>query len=178
VNVDVEIVDDDWNFLPNGETGEIAVRTEANMIGYWNNPEATAKVLRDGWLRTGDMARRDADGFLYLVDRKNDMIVSGALNVYPSEVERVLQQHPAVYEVAVIGIPSEKWGEEVKAVVALKGNQIVSEADLIAFCEGKLAGFKKPKSVDFIEKLPRNLTGKILKKNLRERYWLHKEKKI
>lgn len=169
-NVDVRIVDEDWNFLPPNEIGEIAVRTEANMIGYWNNAEATAKVLKNGWLRTGDMARMDEDGYFYLVDRKNDMIVSGALNVYPSEVERVLQTHPAIYEVAVIGVPSEKWGEEVKAIVVLKEGVEVSEKDIIGFCEGKLAGFKKPKTVEFIDKLPRNLTGKILKKELRGKF--------
>jgi acyl-CoA synthetase (AMP-forming)/AMP-acid ligase II len=167
-NVDVQIVDENWNFLPADEVGEIAIRTEANMVGYWNNDAATAKTLRDGWLRTGDMARMDSDGYLYLVDRKNDMIVSGALNVYPSEVERILQQHESIFEVAVIGVPSEKWGEEVKAVVVLKESAEVSESEIIAFCEGKLAGFKKPKTVEFIDKLPRNLTGKILKKDLRE----------
>lgn len=169
-NVDVAIVDDGWNFLPAGETGEIAVRTEANMLGYWNNQAATAKVLKDNWLRTGDMARRDSEGYFYLVDRKNDLIVSGALNVYPSEVERVLQTHPAIFEVAVIGIPSKKWGEEVKAVAVLKEGLTATEKEIIQFCEGKLAGFKKPKSVEFIDKLPRNLTGKILKKDLREKF--------
>ncbi|HMS41257.1 MAG TPA: long-chain-fatty-acid--CoA ligase [Pyrinomonadaceae bacterium] len=169
-NVDVKIVDEDWNFLPVNEVGEIAIRTEANMVGYWNNPDATAKTLRDGWLRTGDMARVDAEGYLYLVDRKNDMIVSGALNVYPSEVERILQEHESIFEVAVIGVPSEKWGEEVKAIVVLKDGANVTVADIIQFCEGKLAGFKKPKTVEFIDKLPRNLTGKILKKDLRERF--------
>ena len=169
-NVDVRIVDENWNALSANEVGEIAICTEANMIGYWNNAEATEKALRDGWLRTGDMARIDADGYLYLVDRKNDMIVSGALNVYPSEVERVLQEHESVFEVAVIGVESEKWGEEVKAVIVLKEGAKVSEKDLIGFCDGKLAGFKKPKTVEFIDKLPRNLTGKILKKDLRERF--------
>ncbi len=169
-NVDVRIVDEDWNALSVNEVGEIAIRTEANMIGYWNNPQATEKALRDGWLRTGDMARIDADGYLYLVDRKNDMIVSGALNVYPSEVERVLQEHESIFEVAVIGVESEKWGEEVKAVVVLKEGSLVSEREIIDFCDGKLAGFKKPKTVEFIDKLPRNLTGKILKKDLREKY--------
>jgi acyl-CoA synthetase (AMP-forming)/AMP-acid ligase II len=169
-NVDVQIIDEDWNFLPANKVGEIAIRTEANMVGYWNNADATAKTLRDGWLRTGDMARIDADGYLYLVDRKDDMIVSGALNVYPSEVERILQEHDSIFEVAVIGVPSEKWGEEVKAVVVLKSGAEVSESEIIVFCEGKLAGFKKPKSVEFIDKLPRNLTGKILKKDLRERF--------
>jgi acyl-CoA synthetase (AMP-forming)/AMP-acid ligase II len=177
-NVDVAIVGDDWDFLATGETGEIAVRTEANMLGYWNNETATKQVLRDGWLRTGDMARRDADGYFYLVDRKNDLIVSGALNVYPSEVERVLQQHGSVYEVAVIDVPSEKWGEEVKAVVVLKEGATVSEKELIDFCADKIAGFKKPKSVEFVDKLPRNLTGKILKKELREKFWQEKERKV
>ncbi len=169
-NVDVRIVDDNWNFLPANEVGEIAIRTEANMVGYWQNDAATAKTLRDGWLRTGDMARMDTDGYLYLVDRKNDMIVSGALNVYPSEVERILQEHESVFEVAVIGVPSEKWGEEVKAIVVLKDDESISESEIINFCEGKLAGFKKPKTVEFIDKLPRNLTGKILKRDLRERF--------
>jgi acyl-CoA synthetase (AMP-forming)/AMP-acid ligase II len=169
-NVDVQIVDDNWNFLPAGEVGEIAIRTEANMVGYWQNDAATAKVMRNGWLRTGDMARMDADGYFYLVDRKNDMIVSGALNVYPSEVERILQEHPDIFEVAVIGVPSEKWGEEVKAIVVLKEGANVTDKDIINFCEGKLAGFKKPKTVEFIDKLPRNLTGKILKRDLRERF--------
>ncbi len=169
-NVDVAVVDDNWNFLPNDEIGEIAVRTEANMAGYWNDPEATKKVLRDGWLRTGDMARRDRDGYFYLVDRKNDMIVSGALNVYPSEVERVLQTHPDVFEVAVIGVPSERWGEEVKAVVVLREGAKADASSVIGFCDGKIAGFKKPKSVEFIDKLPRNLTGKVLKKDLRKMF--------
>lgn len=177
-NVDVAVIDDDWNFLAADETGEIAVRTEANMSGYWNNQAATDAVLKDGWLRTGDMARRDADGYFYLVDRKNDLIVSGALNVYPSEVERVLQQHPAIYEVAVIGVPSEKWGEEVKAIAVLKEDAEVSEKELIDFCADKIAGFKKPKSIEFIDKLPRNLTGKILKKELREKFWQEKERKV
>ena len=169
-NVDVRIVGEDWETLPVNEVGEIAVRTEANMKGYWNNEEATSKTLQNGWLRTGDMARMDADGYFYLVDRKNDMIVSGALNVYPSEVERVLHEHPSVYEVAVIGVSSEKWGEEVKAVVVLKDGEDLSEWELIDFCEGKLAGFKKPKTVEFVKELPRNLTGKILKKELREKF--------
>ncbi len=169
-NVDVRIVGEDWETLAGGETGEIAIRTEANMLGYWDNPAATAQVLKDNWLKTGDMARRDSEGYFYLVDRKNDLIVSGALNVYPSEVERILQQHEAIYEVAVIGIQSEKWGEEVKAIAVLKQGASVSKKELIDFCADKIAGFKKPKSVEFVESLPRNLTGKILKKELREKF--------
>lgn len=170
INVDVRVVGENWETLQVGETGEIAIRTEANMKEYWNNAEATEKTLQDGWLRTGDMARMDEDGYFYLVDRKNDMIVSGALNVYPSEVERVLHEHPSVYEVAVIGVPSEKWGEEVKAVVVLKSGKNLTAEELRDFCDGKLAGFKKPKSVEFVDELPRNLTGKILKKELREKF--------
>lgn len=170
VNVDVKIVDEDWQELPDGEIGEIAVRTEANMTCYWQNEEATTKVMRDGWVRTGDMAKRDREGYFYLVDRKNDMIVTGALNVYPSEVERVIQEHPAVYEVAVIGVPSEKWGEEVKAIVVLKQGHVATEEEIIRFCEGKIADFKKPKSVEFVERLPRNLTGKVLRRELKEMF--------
>jgi acyl-CoA synthetase (AMP-forming)/AMP-acid ligase II len=124
------------------------------------------------------MARVDEDGYFYLVDRKNDLIVSGALNVYPSEVERVLQTHPAVYECAVVGVPSERWGEAVKAIVVLREGTSATAEELIAHCAKELAGFKKPKSVDFVEKLPRNLTGKILRRELREKYWQGRERKI
>lgn len=178
VGVEVKVFGEDGRPLPPGEIGEIGVRTEANMRGYWNNPEATAKAIRDGWVFTGDMARVDEDGYFYLVDRKNDLIVSGALNVYPSEVERVLQTHPAVYECAVVGVPSERWGEEVKAIVVLREGTSATAEELIAHCAKELAGFKKPKSVDFVEKLPRNLTGKILRRELREKYWQGRERKI
>ena len=163
--------------LPN-EVGEIGVRTEANMLGYWNNPEATAQAMRDGWVFTGDLARVDEDGFIYLVDRKNDLIVSGALNVYPSEVERVLQTHPAIYECAVVGVPSEQWGEAVKAIVVLNPGTTVTAEELIAYCGAQLAGFKKPKTIDFVDRLPRNLTGKILRRELREKYWTQQERRI
>ncbi len=178
LGVDLAIFDADGRELPPGEVGEIAVRTEANMAGFWNNPEATAKAMRNGWVLTGDMARRDEHGYFYLVDRKNDMIVTGAFNVYPSEVERVLQDHPAVYEVAVVGVPSVEWGEAVKAVVVLRPGQTVTEGDLIRHCEGRIAGYKKPKSVDFVESLPRNATGKVLHRRLRESYWQDQGRKI
>jgi fatty-acyl-CoA synthase len=176
--VEVKVFGANGDPLPPNEVGEIGVRTEANMIGYWNNPEATAQTIRDGWVFTGDMARVDEDGFIYLVDRKNDLIVSGALNVYPSEVERVLQTHPAIYECAVVGVPSDKWGEEVKAIVVLRPGAQATAEELIAHCGAQLAGFKKPKSVDFVEKLPRNLTGKILRRELREQYWSQQERKV
>lgn len=178
VCVDVQVFGEDGQVLPPGEVGEIGVRTEANMIGYWNNPEATARAIRDGWVFTGDLARLDEDGYVYLVDRKNDLIVSGALNVYPSEVERVLFTHPAVYECAVIGVPSEQWGEAVKAIVVVRAGRTLTETELLTHCEGQLAGFKKPKSVEFVAKLPRNLTGKILRRELREQYWAGQQRKI
>jgi long-chain acyl-CoA synthetase len=178
VCVDVQVFGADGQVLPPGEVGEIGVRTEANMTGYWNNPAATAKAMRDGWVFTGDMARVDEDGYVYLVDRKNDLIVSGALNVYPSEVERVLYTHPAVSECAVIGVPSAQWGEAVKAIVVVRAGQTLTETELIAHCEGQLADFKKPKSVDFVAQLPRNLTGKILRRELREQYWEGRERSI
>jgi acyl-CoA synthetase (AMP-forming)/AMP-acid ligase II len=178
VCVDVRVFGADGAPLPPGEIGEIGVRTEANMTGYWNNAEASAQAIRNGWVFTGDLARMDEDGYVYLVDRKHDLIVSGALNVYPSEVERVLQTHPAVYECAVIGVPSERWGEAVKAIVVVRAGMSLTEAELVAHCEGRIAGFKKPKSVDFVEQLPRNLTGKVLRRELREQYWQGRERRI
>ncbi|CAG1004630.1 fatty-acyl-CoA synthase [Burkholderiales bacterium] len=177
-NVEVRVTDAAGRTLPDGETGEIAVLTEANVAGFWNRPEATNEALRDGWIYTGDMGYRDENGYFYLVDRKRDLIVSGAFNVYPSEVERVLQQHPAVYEVAVIGVPSKEWGEEVKAIVVLRPDQVANAGEIIAFCEGRIAGFKKPKSVDFVAALPRNPTGKILRRELREPFWQGETRKI
>lgn len=171
VGVGVTIVDDDWRELPRGEIGEVAVACDGNMTGYWNNPEATARVLRDGWIRTGDLARQDADGYVYLIDRKHDMIVSGALNVYPVEVERAVLAHPAVSDCAVIGVPDPRWGEGVKALVVLKPDASATDADILTFCEGRLAGYKRPRSVTFVAEIPRNPTGKILRRQLRERYW-------
>ena len=178
IGVEVAVKDAEGCPVAAGEVGEIAVYTEANIAGFWNNPQASREAIRDGWVYTGDMAYQDEDGFFYLVDRKKDLIVSGALNVYPSEVERVLHQHPAVYEVAVVGVPSEEWGEEVKAVVVTQPDCSLAAQELIDFCEGKLAGFKKPKSVDFADALPRNPTGKILRRQLREPYWAGHERRI
>ncbi len=177
-NVEVRVTDAAGRPLPDGEVGEIAVLTEANVAGFWNRPEATAEAIREGWVYTGDMGYRDENGYFYLVDRKRDLIVSGAFNVYPSEVERVLQQHPAVYEVAVIGVPSKEWGEEVKAIVVLRPGAVAGAGEIIGFCEGRIAGFKKPKSVDFVAALPRNPTGKILRRELREPYWQGETRKI
>jgi acyl-CoA synthetase (AMP-forming)/AMP-acid ligase II len=158
--------------LPTGEQGEIWLRTPQLMKGFLNQPEETAKVITaDGWFRTGDIGRVDDEGFLFVEDRIKDMIISGGENVYSPEVERVLAEHSAVMEVAVIGIPDDTWGEAVKAVVALRPDASATEEELIAWCRASLAGFKCPKSVDIIEALPRNPTGKILKRALRQPYW-------
>jgi len=155
--------------------GELWTRSHQNMAGYWNNPAATAEALTpDGWFKTGDAGYTDADGFLYLHDRVKDMIVTGGENVYPAEVENVLMQHPGVADVAVIGVPDERWGEAVKAIVvkaADDGGSTVDEAGLIAFAREKLAGYKLPKSVDFADALPRNPSGKLLKREIRAPYW-------
>ena len=155
-----------------GENGELWFRTPQLMQGYLNKPEATAEVItEDGWFRTGDMGKVDAEGFVYVEDRLKDMIISGGENIYSPEIERVLAEHPAVAEVAIIGVPDDRWGETVKAVVSLKPDTEATEEELIAFCREHLAHYKCPKSVDIIEALPRNPTGKILKRDLRKPYW-------
>ncbi|MDG4663564.1 long-chain-fatty-acid--CoA ligase [Mycobacterium sp. 236(2023)] len=162
---------------PPGTVGEVWTRSDQNMLGYWNNPDATAETLTDdGWLKTGDAGYVDAEGYLYLHDRLKDMIVSGGENVYPAEVENVLMTHPAVADVAVIGVPDDRWGEAVKAIVV--AGSPVTESDLIGFARDRLGGFKLPKSVDFVDALPRNPSGKILKRALRETYWTGKDRHI
>ncbi|HEX9260223.1 MAG TPA: long-chain-fatty-acid--CoA ligase [Acidimicrobiales bacterium] len=162
---------------PIGEVGEIWVRSEQVMKGYWNLPAETAKsILPDGYFRTGDAAYLDADGYVYIHDRVKDMIVSGGENVYPAEVENVLMSHPAVADVAVIGVPSERWGETAKAVVVRKPGVEVGELELIEFCRERLAKYKCPSSVDWVDALPRNPSGKILKKDLRAPYWEGRER--
>ncbi|SHV92613.1 acyl-CoA synthetase (AMP-forming)/AMP-acid ligase II [Mycobacteroides abscessus subsp. abscessus] len=156
-----------------GEQGELWFRTPTLMKEYLNRPDATAEAITaDGWFRTGDIGRVDADGYIFVEDRLKDMIISGGENIYSIEVERVLAEHPAVSEVAIIGVPDEKWGESVKAVVTLEGSEEgVSDTDLIAFARERLAAYKCPKTVDFVDDMPRNPTGKILKKELRKPYW-------
>jgi acyl-CoA synthetase (AMP-forming)/AMP-acid ligase II len=158
--------------LPAGEHGEIWLRTPQLMKGYLGKPEATAEVITaDGWFRTGDMGKVDADGYVYVEDRLKDMIISGGENIYSPEIERVLAEHPAVMEVAVIGVPDDRWGETVKAVVALEPDAAATGEELIGWCREHLARYKCPASVDFVEALPRNPTGKILKRDLRAPYW-------
>lgn len=176
----IRIVDpDSRDPLPAGRTGEVEIHTIQVMEGYWNKPEETARVrMPDGWLRTGDAGYLDEDGYLYIHDRIKDMIVSGAENIYPTEVENALFGHPAVADVAVIGVPDAKWGEAVKACVVLKAGQSASEDELIAFARTRIAGFKLPKSVTFLAELPRNPSGKIVKRALRDPYWVGRDRSI
>jgi acyl-CoA synthetase (AMP-forming)/AMP-acid ligase II len=170
--VEIKIIDDAGNTLPTGEVGEVAIRSVANMAGYWKLPEATAATMgADGWLRSGDAGYLDADGYLFIHDRVKDMIISGAENIYPAEVESAVYGHPDVAEVAVIGVPDAQWGEAVKAIVVAKPGTNPTPADIIAFARTRIAAFKAPKTVDFIDILPRNPSGKILRRELREPFW-------
>ncbi|MEI7447485.1 MAG: AMP-binding protein [Burkholderiales bacterium] len=167
----VALLDEAGHEVPDGEVGEICVRGPLVMAGYWNRPEETAQAFRHGWLHTGDLARRDADGFLYIVDRSKDMIVSGGFNVFPREVEDVLTAHPAVAAAGVIGVPDATWGEAVKAVVVLRPGASASAAELIALVRERKGPVQAPKTVDFVEALPLTGLGKPDKKALRARYW-------
>jgi acyl-CoA synthetase (AMP-forming)/AMP-acid ligase II len=171
LGVQVCIQDSDGNALPPGTVGEITVRSDLVMKGYWRNPEASAEAMVNGWLRTGDIGYMDEQGYLYILDRTKDMIISGGNNIYPREVEEVLLRHPAVQEVCVFGVPDAEWGEAVKAIVVLRHGHAVTEDELIAFCRSQLASYKKPRSVDFVEELPKNAYGKVLKRDLRAKYW-------
>ncbi len=177
-NVDVRVVDAEGKEVQAETVGEVTVRGDHMFGGYWNKPEETAETLKGGWVYTGDLGFFDHRGFLFLVDRKKDMIISGGFNIYPKEIEDVIVNHPEVQEVAVIGVPDEKWGEAVKAVVVPKTGAALSEAQIIEFCRNHLAGFKKPKTVDFVSRLPRNPYGKVLKTVLREPYWQATSRRI
>jgi acyl-CoA synthetase (AMP-forming)/AMP-acid ligase II len=176
---EIAILDADGHAVPTGEIGEIAIRGPSVMKGYWNLPQATAAAMPgDGWFKSGDAGYLDADGYLYVHDRMKDMIISGGENVYPAEVENAIYGHPAVAEVAVIGVPSDKWGEEVKAIVACKPGQTVDADEIIAWARERIAAFKAPKSVEFIDLLPRNASGKILRRTLREPYWAGRDRQV
>jgi acyl-CoA synthetase (AMP-forming)/AMP-acid ligase II len=165
--------------VPTGTVGEIWVRSAMNMLGYRNKPEETARTITaDGWLRTGDAAYANEDGYLFLFDRFNDMIVSGGENIYPAEVENALYDHPAIAEVAVIGVPHERWGESPKAMIVLRPGMTATPEELIEFARTKLARYKCPSSIDFVDALPRNASGKILKKELRAPFWVGLERAI
>jgi acyl-CoA synthetase (AMP-forming)/AMP-acid ligase II len=172
------IVGADGQELPHGEVGEIVYQGENLMTGYWKRPEATAEAIRGGWFHTGDAGLMDADGFIFIKDRIKDMIVSGGENVYPAEIEALLASHPDIAEAAVIGVPDAKWGEAVKAVAVLRAGSPLTAEALIAWTTGKLAGFKRPRSVDFVDALPRNASGKLLKRVLREPYWRGKDRAV
>lgn len=169
-HTDVKVVDMEGNETAPGEMGEVIISGGHNMKGYWRNPDATEEALRDGWLYTGDVAYRDEDGFIFIADRKKDMIISGGENIYPAEIESVIYGHPKVADVGVIGLPDEKWGETVKAIIVPKPGVELAEAEIIEYLKGKIAKFKLPKSVAFTDSLPRNPSGKILKRVLREEY--------
>ena len=167
--LEMKIVDLEGSEVAPGTVGEVLVRTPAMFVGYWNQPETTARVLTDGWYHTGDLGRRDADGFYYLVDRVKDMVITGGENVYSVEVEQALAKHPAVSQVAVIGVPDDRWGEKVTAFVVLATGKTVAEADLQAHCREMIAGYKVPKAIHFETSLPMTPSGKIQKPALRER---------
>jgi long-chain acyl-CoA synthetase len=166
--VDVRLVDIDGKDVAQGEKGELIYRGPNVMKGYFNKPEANAEAIKDGWLYSGDVAIQDEDGFYFIVDRTKDMIIRGGLNVYPREVEEVMIQHEAVSLVAVIGIPDDKMGEEIKAFVVLKEGKSISEDDLKVWTKSKIAAYKYPRHIEFISALPMSATGKILKKELRK----------
>ena len=165
----VKILDDDHREMPLGELGEICVRGPNVMKGYYRMPEVTAETVRDGWLHTGDIGRMDADGNLYIVDRKKDMIIRGGLNVYPRDVEEVLFEHPAVAEAAVIGRPDPRYGEEVIAFVVLRRDATATADEILAFCRERLAKYKAPKEVHFLDSLPKSGVGKVVRRELRDR---------
>ncbi len=175
---DLRVVDENHEEVAVGELGEIVVRGPDVMKGYWRSPELTAEVLKDGWYYTGDLAKIDDEGFIYIVDRKKEMIISGGFNIYPSEVENVLYSHPSVHEACVVGIPDDTWGESVKALVVLKDGQTPTESDLIEHCKKHLAGFKKPKSIDFVDELPKNPNGKIVRKLAKEKFWVGMDRQV
>lgn len=176
--IEIEVRGADGRNLPAREVGEIVIRHGVVMKGYWKRPDATAEAIRDGWFHTGDAGYFDEEGYLYIHDRLKDMIVSGGENVYPAEVENAIFGHEAVADVAVIGIPDERWGESVKAVIVLKPGSAADADDIIAFARTRIAGFKVPKSIDFVPALPRNPSGKILRRELRVPYWAGKTRNV
>jgi fatty-acyl-CoA synthase len=170
LNVETQVVDDDGRPVAPGEVGEIVHRSPHAMLGYWNDPDKTAEAFHGGWFHSGDLGVIDEEGYLTVVDRKKDMIKTGGENVASREVEEAIYEHPAVQEVAIFGIPDPKWIEAVTAAVVLRAGEQASETELIAFCRERLAGFKAPKHVVLVDALPKNASGKILKRDLRERF--------
>jgi fatty-acyl-CoA synthase len=171
--VEIRVVDPEGNDVPHDgkSIGEIVARSDGVMAGYWKQPEATAEVMRGGWFHTGDMATMDEDGYALIVDRKKDIIVSGGENISSLEVEKAMLAHPGIYEVAVIPVPDERWGETPRALVVMKPGVSATEGELLEFCRSRLTHYKCPSSVEFLDVLPRTGTGKVLKKELRKKYW-------
>jgi long-chain acyl-CoA synthetase len=178
LGVSVKIVKEDDSGIKPGEVGEILIQTNQLMKEYWKNPQATAEAFRGGWFHTGDMGTIDEDGFIYIMDRKHDMIISGGFNIYPREVEDAIMTNPQVAEAAVIGVPDEVWGESVRAFVVAKPGAALSEEDIIESCKKQLASYKKPKSVEFVLDLPKNAYGKVLRKVLKEPFWQGRERRV
>jgi long-chain acyl-CoA synthetase len=178
VGVDVRVVDTEDRQLPPYEIGEVIARGDNVMMGYWKREEITANTLRNGWLHTGDLGAFDERGYLHILDRAKDMIKTGGENVYSPEVETVLYRHPSVLEAAIIGIPDEKWGEAIRAVVVLRPGCEATGEEIITFCREHLTHFKCPSSVEFIDALPKGGTGKIQKNRLREKFWQGQEKRV
>ncbi|GGV19724.1 o-succinylbenzoate--CoA ligase [Streptomyces filipinensis] len=176
--VAVEIQDEEGRAVPAGRSGEICVRGDLVMKGYYAAPEKTAETIVDGWLHTGDIGHLDADGYLFITDRKKDMIISGGLNIYPSEIEQVIWAHPGVQDCAVIGVPHEDWGEAVTAVVEPNPGARIGAEELIAWCKQTLGSIRAPKLVEFVDSLPRSANGKVLKRTLRERYWAGRARQV
>jgi len=171
LGIEVKVVDEQGEEVKAGDLGEIIIKGENNMLGYWEQPEETTEALRNGWFYSGDMGTVDDEGYIFILERKKDMIISGGENIYSREIEDVLASHPAVAEGSIIGVPDEVWGESVKAVIVVKEGESVTEQEIIDFCASKLAGYKKPKSVDILTELPRTPAGKVLKRLLRDPYW-------
>ena len=175
---ELKVIGEDGKELPRGEVGELICKSPSNMAGYWNLPEATESSLKDGWMHTGDAAYMDEDGYVFIQDRMKDMIISGGENVYPAQVESAIYGHPAIAEVAVIGVPDDTWGEAVKACIVAKPGEEIDETSIIEWTRERLAGFKVPKSIDVIDVMPRNASGKILRKDLRAPYWEGRERQV
>jgi acyl-CoA synthetase (AMP-forming)/AMP-acid ligase II len=178
VDIQIGIVDAQGLTVPSGIVGEICIRAGSVMAGYWKQPEATAEAFYGDWYRSGDAGYLDEAGYLYLHDRIKDMIISGGENIYPAEVENAICDHEAVEEAAVIGVPDRHWGEAVKAIIVIKKGSTVTRAEVIEFLRGRIAGFKVPKSIDFVTALPRTPSGKILRRELRVPYWAGRDRQI
>ncbi len=178
ISCEFMLVDENDHEVPIGEVGEIVVRCDSVMKGYWKHPTETARVSRNGWHHTGDLARVDSEGYIFIVDRSSDMIISGGENIYPKEIEEILNAHPSVQMAAVIGVPDKAWGESVKAILVLKTGAKCTEQEIISYCKERLAGFKKPKTVEFVDSLPLSPAGKVLKKILQEPHWKGYDKRV